>query len=922
MERKAVSGTMLALLLIGMLALAFDIQTAKAETETSINDDLVAYWQFNECEGNEIVDSSIYGNNGTLSGGYSWVEGLYNYDRIDCSIFFTGGDTADCGNASVLNVGAGNFTLTAWVKKEDTSSLLVSIVRKGYSPCYSLYLYNFYPKIYITDSAKWAVSESSETLKDGWNFIVGTREVNSTHNLLKIYLNGNLTGVNDASSIGSLDSSNSLVISGNYYTRIDEVRIYKKSLTEEEILRLFTYVPAPPPCEFISSPYQNITAAKKIYCLNQSIGFDRIGINITDSRWVIVNCNGYSLSGGEKAFYLYNCSNVRILNCNIENSTYGIWIESCSHCVLRGNSLNNVTLGFHILQSGHRPFDNSNSFVNNTLSDAEIGFFSAQPEVYYRGNTFRLNHVENCITAFEIHHWAPGYFANNVVENCETAFYVDMHYCTLENNHVVNCSRGFWDHSVMNVYRNNTAENCKVAYRNGFANWKNTFESNTARNCWIGFDTSFSQQWGPVTCSMNNAINCTVGFLSVSYNQFRSNLAEGCTYGFCIVGQDLTWPYYGYVTGLISWKNFMEGNIAINNDYGIFVGKSKDNLIVNNLIEHNKYGMYVYSAITNNLTNNLMNDNSFGCLLENSSNNIFKANVLSSNAYGFGVSGARLLDFVQDIDVSNTVNDKPVYYWINRQNETVPLNAGYVAVINSTNISVKNLILENNIQGILLAYTSSSQTVNCTIKNNLNAFYLHESHDNDLFLNNITNNDYGIWLKDSSDNKIYHNNFINSTQQVETHHSRNIWDNGYPSGGNYWSDYTGIDYYGGPNQNETGSDGIGDTPYVIDASNRDTYPFMNESGWEALTPEQAIRDLIDTVQSMNLQQGIDNSLDAKLANVLASLEAFNAEQRNDSINKLYAFINEVEAQRGNKITNEQADYLVSETQRIIDLIEG
>jgi hypothetical protein len=54
----------------------------------------------------------------------------------------------------------------------------------------------------------------------------------------------------------------------------------------------------------------------------------------------------------------------------------------------------------------------------------------------------------------------------------------------------------------------------------------------------------------------------------------------------------------------------------------------------------------------------------------------------------------------------------------------------------------------------------------------------------------------------------------------------NIWDDGYPSGGNYWKDYTGVDLYNGPYQNETGSDGIGDTPYTIDANNTDRYPLM------------------------------------------------------------------------------------------------
>ena len=55
----------------------------------------------------------------------------------------------------------------------------------------------------------------------------------------------------------------------------------------------------------------------------------------------------------------------------------------------------------------------------------------------------------------------------------------------------------------------------------------------------------------------------------------------------------------------------------------------------------------------------------------------------------------------------------------------------------------------------------------------------------------------------------------------------NVWDNDYPSGGNCWSDYAGTDSYTGPFQNETGSDGIGDTPFTFDSNNTDRYPLMN-----------------------------------------------------------------------------------------------
>jgi parallel beta-helix repeat protein len=88
--------------------------------------------------------------------------------------------------------------------------------------------------------------------------------------------------------------------------------------------------------------------------------------------------------------------------------------------------------------------------------------------------------------------------------------------------------------------------------------------------------------------------------------------------------------------------------------------------------------------------------------------------------------------------------------------------------------------------------------------------------------NNITGSGvYGIDLERCSSTTIFHNNFVNNPQQVFSYDSQSIWDNGLPSGGNYWSDYTGIDSNG---------DGIGDTPYTINASNIDHHPWINING--------------------------------------------------------------------------------------------
>ena len=99
--------------------------------------------------------------------------------------------------------------------------------------------------------------------------------------------------------------------------------------------------------------------------------------------------------------------------------------------------------------------------------------------------------------------------------------------------------------------------------------------------------------------------------------------------------------------------------------------------------------------------------------------------------------------------------------------------------------------------------------------------------------NKIVSNMFGLLFKgtSSSDSHVYHNNIVNNTypayQKYSTEPLNVTWDNGYPSGGNYWSNYNGTDFYSGLYQNESGSDGIGDTPYVIDAKNQDNFPLVD-----------------------------------------------------------------------------------------------
>ena len=80
-------------------------------------------------------------------------------------------------------------------------------------------------------------------------------------------------------------------------------------------------------------------------------------------------------------------------------------------------------------------------------------------------------------------------------------------------------------------------------------------------------------------------------------------------------------------------------------------------------------------------------------------------------------------------------------------------------------------------------------------------------------------------------------------------------------------------------------------------------------------PDQ-ITDLIALVNSFNLRQGIENSLDAKLRNVIDALGAASAGNVATACSKLGSFINEVQAQSGKALTMAQANQLVTAANQV------
>jgi len=251
-------------------------------------------------------------------------------------------------------------------------------------------------------------------------------------------------------------------------------------------------------------------------------------------------------------------------------------------------------------------------------------------------------------------------------------------------------------------------------------------------------------------------------------------------------------------------------NITSNSQHGLNISGQVDNATVkDNIVSGNSDGIYIYDASNCTLSgNNITSSARYGLSVNCSSNLILRSNHMSESKFNFGVLGNEFAHYVHDIDQSNTVGSGHVYYMMNVPGGSVDglvsTDIGFLGIINSTSVQLKNLDLEDNIQGILLAY----------------------SNDSLILKSNVTDNLCGFWVWSSFNNTVFYNNFVNNSQQAYAAYSVNIWDNRYPSGGNYWSDYAGIDLYSGPYQNETSGDSIGDSPYLIDADNKDNYPLM------------------------------------------------------------------------------------------------
>jgi parallel beta-helix repeat protein len=267
----------------------------------------------------------------------------------------------------------------------------------------------------------------------------------------------------------------------------------------------------------------------------------------------------------------------------------------------------------------------------------------------------------------------------------------------------------------------------------------------------------------------------------------------------------------------------------------------------------------VPSGNTYNLTSNID-----GSITVNRSNIVLDGN-------GFSLSNGLLLYADSNITVNgfvitgNQFGSNVVYPEDGGAEDGILLsNTSNVMIVNNTIFSIWSLWELNGeaFNGIDVEGGNSNIITGNLILNDATGIFFDNTQKNLITNNDIVDNasqdgltSCGIWFWHASNNTIYHNNLMDipyGTQASNgdlggipyTPNSVNVWDGGFPAGGNYWGVQTG---------KEIGNTGISDSPYVLDSQNIDRYPLIRpfNSSFLANYEQEIIPPKVSVVSPLN-----------------------------------------------------------------------
>ena len=345
-----------------------------------------------------------------------------------------------------------------------------------------------------------------------------------------------------------------------------------------------------------------------------------------------------------------------------------------------------------------------------------------------------------------------------------------------------------------------------------------------------------------------HGINISASYVSVA-NLIIDNTGKGivltqATYT-SISGCTINNSQFGCWIKQSSHNTTIIQNSFSNSSTAILISDSDDQRITQNSIRDCPTGISLFTS-RNIVRSNTINTTDWGMVLYGSSFNTVQSNTFLHQGIillGSDIFSGLPVYYTSHTIEDNTLDGSPIYYYSQQQDIEVPTNAAQVILADCQNMLIRDHEYSGINDAIQIAFSSDCTIANTHIENSsIDGISIGYSSRIHIIGSTIKKCAYGLMMSLNSDITIIHNNFVDNTHAVYIDQG-GIWDDGYPFGGNYWSNYTGSD---------ANHDGIGDTPYAIMGGAQDRYPFMQPSGWKTFAVNVTAPDQVNESISFDI----------------------------------------------------------------------